>query len=101
MSKHIIKHALIDAGGTTVYIIAIASFLFYAQKIFGANEPDTVLAPIVMLLLFVISAATTSSLVFGKPILWYLEGKKKEAVSLLAYTLGLLLVITLLIISII
>ncbi|MEK7174665.1 MAG: hypothetical protein AAB759_03335 [Patescibacteria group bacterium] len=52
------------------------------------------LAPAAMLLLFVFSAGVTSSLVFGRPVLWYVEGKKQEALSLLFYTLGFLFVIT-------
>jgi len=51
-------------------------------------------APIVMLSLFVFSAALTGTLIFGRPILWYLDGKKSEAISLFAYTLAIFLTIT-------
>lgn len=54
---------------------------------FFADEPDTIFAPIIMLMLFVFSAAITGSLVLGRPILWYIDGKKKEAVHLLFSTL--------------
>jgi hypothetical protein len=54
----------------------------------GAN--NTFLAPIAMLLLFVFSAALTGFLVFGQPAILYLDGKKKEALTLLGYTLGIL-----------
>ena len=64
--------------------MAIASFLFYVPKQLGRAEP--VLVPIVMLMLFVFSAAVTGSLIFGQPVLWYLDGKKKEAGSLLVAT---------------
>ena len=40
-----------------------------------------------MLLLFVVSATITDLLVLGKPIYLYLEGKKKEAFTLLIATL--------------
>lgn len=47
-----------------------------------------------ILLLFVFSAALTSMLIFGRPVLWYLDGKKKEAISLLTHTLVIFLIIT-------
>jgi len=96
--KPTIKHALIDALGTALYICAVASFLFYIPKRF-AEEADTVLAPIAMLMLLVFSAAVTGSLVFGKPILWYLKGEKKEALLLVGYTLGFFFLITLLVLG--
>ena len=90
----IIKRAFIDSVGTAAYIILVVSFIFSLQ-IF-ASKQDNIIIPIAMLLLFVFSAALTGSLVFGKPIMMYLDGKKKEAVSLVAYTLGILLAITIL-----
>lgn len=89
----VIKSALIDAIGTTLYIILIASFMFYLQDS-SPKEIDTILIPVAMLLLFVVSAAITGSLVFGKPIMMYFDGKKKEAISLISYTLGFLFIIT-------
>jgi len=94
MKNSIIKNAVINALAMALYIVFIASFLFYAPKFFGQNKPDTVLAPIVMLSLLVFSAAFTGFLIFGRPVLWYLDGKKEEAISLFAYTLGFFLVIT-------
>lgn len=47
-----------------------------------------------MLLLLILSATVTGSLVLGRPILWYLDGKKKEAVSLFVATVGFLFLIT-------
>ena len=90
----IIKRAFIDSVGTAAYIILVVSFIFSLQ-IF-ASKQDNIIISIAMLLLFVFSAALTGSLVFGKPIMMYLDGKKKEAVSLVAYTLGILLAITIL-----
>lgn len=84
------KTAATNVMGATIYVVAVASFLFYAPKFFNQQgKPDTVLAPIVMLMLFVFSAAVTSSLVFGRPILWYLDGRKKESLLLLRYTLAI------------
>jgi hypothetical protein len=90
MKQNIIKfgalHALLMAG----YIVLIASFLFHLQDIFGQTAEGTVLVPIAMLSLLVFSVALTGSLIFGRPVLCYLDGKKKEAIYLLAYTLGFL-----------
>lgn len=88
----IIKQALINSISTAVYIILVVSFIFSLQK-FQILE-GTVFIPIAMLLLFVSSAGITGTLVLGKPIMLYLDGKKKEAVSLLGYTLGILLTMT-------
>ena len=87
----IIKNALIDTIGTTAYIILVVSFIFSLQ-VLAPNE-DIIIIPIAMLLLFVFSAALTGTLVFGKPVMWYLDGKKKEAISLISYTLGFLFII--------
>ncbi len=94
MKNNIIKNAVFSAFATALYVAAISSFLFYAPKIFVTGKADTVLAPIVMLCLLIFSAALTGLLVFGRPILWYLDGKKKEALSLLAHTLVIFLIIT-------
>jgi len=85
-SKQIMKHAAVSAAATALYVALIAMFLFYVPKALGEKE-DTVLVPIVMLLIFVFSAAVTGFLLLGKPVLWYLEGKKREAITLFAQTL--------------
>jgi hypothetical protein len=88
----IIKRAFIDSIGTFAYIILVVSFIFSLQ-IFDSKK-DIIIIPIAMLLLFVCSAAITGFLVFGKPIMLYIDGKKREAVSLLSYTLVILALIT-------
>lgn len=96
MKNSIVKFAGLNALGTTLYVALVASLLFNAPLIFGSTGKDTVFIPIAMLLLFVISASVTGSLVLGRPLLWYLDGKKKEAVSLFIATLGFLFLIMLL-----
>lgn len=90
----VIKHAATNALITTAYIVLVALFLSNAERIFDQAEPKTILIPILMLLLLVFSAALTGTFVFGRPVMWYLEGKKKEALSLLVYTLGFLFIFT-------
>ncbi len=93
MNNTITKLAALHALATTLYIAAVASFLFYAPQLFQPGSPKTVLIPIAMLLLLVFSAACTGLLILGRPILWYLDGKKKEALTLLISTLGILFLI--------
>jgi len=89
----ILKRALLNAGGTAAYIILVASFMAFLQGSF-ADQEDTVLTSISALLLFVCSAAITAFLVLGKPVMLYLDGKKKDAVTLLAYTIAALALLT-------
>lgn len=92
MMSSVLKRAILDSFGTVVYIILVVSLIFSLQAF--ASEPDTIIIPIAMLLLFVCSAAITGFLVFGKPVMLYLDGKKKDAVKLLSYTLGMLVILT-------
>lgn len=92
-NKSILKYASMSASLMSLYVIIIGSFFHYAPTIFGGpNKPDTVFIPIAMLLLFVFSATLSGTIVLGRPILWYIDGKKKEAVMLFSYTLSLLFV---------
>lgn len=92
--KPVLKNALIDAVATALYVFAVGSFLFYGGEA-KIGQAHVVLVPIVMLSLFVFSAAFTGVLMFGKPVLWYLDGRKEEALALVAWTLGIFFLITL------
>lgn len=94
MKYPILKFAGLNTLGTVLYIALVSSLLFYAPRIFGTKKEDTVFIPIAMILLFVLSASITGLFVLGRPVLWYLDGKKKEAVSLFIATLGFLFLIT-------
>ena len=83
----IIKTAAINSFLTASYIVFVGG-----QARIGID--NKFLAPIAMLLLFVTSAGITSWLIFGKPALLYMSGKKNEAVSLLSYTLIFMFVTT-------
>jgi len=94
--SNIIKNAFIDAIGTAVYVVLVASFMFLMQESMP-REINSAIISIAMLLLFVFSAALTGIMVFGKPIIWYLNGKKKEAISLISWTLLILFIIILIV----
>ncbi len=87
----ILKNALINSLLAFGYIALIATIIRNGEKIF--DQMNSVLAPTAFLLTFVISAAMMGILIFGRPVLWYLENKKQEAVKLALYTVGFLLVI--------
>lgn len=87
------KKALVNSLATTAYIIAVGSFLYYGSLI-KLGRVNTFLAPITILLLLVFSAALTGYLIFGKPAQLYVDGKKKEALSLLTNTLFFFCLIT-------
>ncbi len=88
MHPPILKYAALHALGTVAYVTLVASFFFYATPLLGPDTKETVFIPIAMLLFFLVSATVTGSLVLGRPILWYLDGKRKEAVHLLFATVG-------------
>jgi len=89
--RDLVKKSLVNAAGVFVYISVVVGLLFNAKSIFGEPDPPGFLTPIFMLLLFVISASITGLLVLGKPIYLYLEGFKKDAFTLLFYTIAWLL----------
>lgn len=93
------KTAIINALLTTLYIIFVGLFMYYGSLI-KIGKTNEFLAPITMLSLFVFSAALTGYLIVGKPVQMYIDGKKKEAVSLLTNTLVIFFLITLFFITI-
>jgi len=73
-----IKKPIIHAASAMAYIVGLFLLLF-----FGISEPDSpdpALMPVIMLSLFVLSAAIMGYLFLGEPLMLYLDGKKKEAV---------------------
>ena len=86
-------HSLGHAVLVLVYVSAVAFVMGHGNQFFGQH--DTAWTPVAVLMLFVLSAAVTGSLVLGRPILMYLDGKKKEALQFFDYTVGWLFVLTL------
>ena len=102
MSKSkIIFYSIADSLGVLAYIFLLTSFLSNAEKMF--NKPPEFLISTAMLLIFVFSASVTGLLVLGRPIHLYFNGFKKEAFTLLFFTLACLfafLVVILIILAI-
>jgi len=78
------KMGFIHSLGVLVYISLVALLMQNGEKIFG--KEDNWASPIAFLLLFTLSAIVVGLLVLGKPIVLYLDNKKKEAVKMLVST---------------
>ncbi|MFA5358559.1 MAG: hypothetical protein WC310_01900 [Patescibacteria group bacterium] len=90
--KKLIFSGLASALGVGVYVAAVSLIMQNGERLFGTGK--NYLAPVAFLLIFVLSAAITGFLVFGRPIMMYLDNKKVQAIQLLGYTLAWLFVIT-------
>ncbi len=88
--KNYLFKSLINAVGAFVYITCVAWLMFNSHGFI--DQSNSFLVPVFMLLLFVISAAITATLVLGKPMSLYLGGLKKEGFILLFCTLGWLII---------
>ena len=89
------SQSFFHALGVVVYVGFVACLMLNGEAIFGKMSEYT--GPMAFLLLFIISAIITSGLVFAKPILMYLNGKKKEAIYFLSSTIAWLMAITVLV----
>ena len=80
----LVKISFLNALGTIAYIVVIVLIMFNLNK----GGDDTIYAPILALMLLVLSAAITGGLVLGRPVMLYLGGQKSEAIKLFVYTVG-------------
>ncbi|MFA6432746.1 MAG: hypothetical protein WCV82_02970 [Candidatus Paceibacterota bacterium] len=94
------KNPFLNALIALAYIALISSFMFYGLRALG-SEPDTVIAPVTMLSLFVLSAAFMGLDFFYYPVAMYLDGDKKGSLSLLTKTVIIFAAITLLLILVV
>lgn len=78
------KNPLINAFLAALYIVVVASVMYYGQKYGGPT--DSIIAPIAMLSLFVLSAAVMGFLFLSQPAQLYLNGEKGESVGLFLKT---------------
>ncbi len=80
------KNPFINALAAIAYIAAVASLMFYVSTFGKLPIENSVFMPIMVLSLFVFSAATMGYLFLAQPVMLFLDGKKKEAVSLFLQT---------------
>jgi len=80
------KQSFLHALATLVYITFVSTLMQNGERLLG--KTDNFFSPIIFLLLFTLSAIIVSALIVGKPIMLYLDGKKKEAVGFFLHTVG-------------
>jgi len=91
-NKKLALYSLINSVGVLIYTAAIALILQNDERIFGKMQG--LWGPVAFLMLFVLSATIVGALVLGRPIIFYLDGMKKEAVKLFIYTVVCMLALT-------
>lgn len=92
-NKKLVKWAIVNSLGVFAYSSLVVLIMLNGENIFGkANNFGSM---IILLMIFVLSAAVVGSLVLGRPIFLYLDGNKKESIKLLLYTILSLFFITL------
>lgn len=97
--QKLVGHGLLHGVAVAVYVYLIVLLLGNGEAMFGRLNGTT--GPLVFLLLFVLSAAVVGSLVFLHPLYMFMDGKKKESVRLLGYTIGALALVTVAIIIVV
>jgi hypothetical protein len=93
------RNPYLNALFAALYIVGIVLLITYGP-VFVRDKPDTILAPISMLSLLVLSVAFMGYTFFFQPVLMYMEGQKREALELFTKTLGAFAVITAVVVTI-
>jgi hypothetical protein len=94
-NKKLAVYAFINSVGVLVYTAAVALIMSNGEKVFG--QMQRFWGPVAFLMLFVLSATIVGALVLGRPVLFYLDGLKKEAIKLFIYTVISLLALTMIV----
>lgn len=81
------KNPLVNALVAILYIVFIASIMFYGTKNLG--PANSIIAPVAVVSLFTLSAAVMGYLFCYQPGMLYFDGKKKEAIKLFLQTVGI------------
>ena len=92
------RNPIINALSASAYIILVVSVMtFVTQPL--KNKPDTFFAPITVLFVLTLSVSVMAYLFFYQPLLLLIDGKKKDAVTLFAKTVGIFAAITALVLT--
>jgi branched-subunit amino acid permease len=79
------KNSIINALSGLLYIVLVVSLVYYSPK--TIDQVGSIFLPIMMLSLFVFSAACMGYLLLYQPLQLFLEGEKKSSVDLFIKTL--------------
>ena len=80
------RNPYLNALVAGLYIVFVVFLITYGPS-YVRDRPDTILAPMAMLSLLVLSVAFMGYAFFLQPMLMYMEGKKHEAIALFTKTL--------------
>lgn len=94
MKKKLLLNTFRNTLGAALYIFAVSQVMRNGDVIFGSEE--NIFMPFAFLLLFCLSAAIVGGLVLGYPVYLFFDGKKKESVTAVIYSVGWLGVYTVL-----
>ena len=75
----------LQAAGVALYIVAFAFLAQHAGEWFRTVTVPPMLGIAMFLLAFVVSALITGSLTISYPIMLFIDGKKREAFSILIW----------------
>jgi hypothetical protein len=90
------KNPFINAFAASSYILFVVTIMnFMTQRL--SDKPDTFFAPVTVLFMLTLSVAVMGFLFFYQPLLFVIEGKRKEAINLFVKTVGIFAVFTIII----
>jgi len=87
----IILSSFLHALGVLIYVALVALIMQNGNQLFG--QANGAIGIVAVLMLLVLSVTVVGLLIFGKAVMFYMDGHKKEAISLLLYIIGWLLLL--------
>ncbi len=87
------KNPFYNAISAFIYIVLVVLLMNFVSK--GEDPSGAIVAPIMMISLFTLSAAVMAYIFLYQPIMLYLDNKKEKAVKLFVQTVGIFASLTL------
>lgn len=87
------KNPFYNAISASIYIVLVVLLMNFVSK--GEDPSAAIIAPIMMISLFTLSAAVMAYIFLYQPIMLYLDNKKEKAVKLFVQTVGIFASLTL------
>lgn len=92
MESSLILAGLRNAAGAALYVALVVTVMQAIGR--SASQAEAWLQISAFLMLFVLSALVEALFVLGQPVWMFLHGQRAEALKLLGYTVGALIVAT-------
>ena len=86
MNKQLLLKTFRNTALAAIYIFLVSQLMLHGDKVFGDVNNDV--GPLVILLLFSLSAAVVGGLVFGESVLLFFDNKKRESILAAIYSVG-------------